>query len=127
LGKDLLCCVRHSPPRETEVEEWVKKYDDEMTAKDSEFHSETELYTQGAPTLRITNSQRGSSSTHVVPPTDNRAVLGLTAPCTLAWSQHPSWPMMRPSAIAAARWLLCLWGVGAALLECWVRNWPGSA
>jgi len=32
--------------RETEVEEWVKKYDDEMTAKDSEFHSETELYTQ---------------------------------------------------------------------------------
>ena len=34
--------------RETEVEEWVKKYDDEMTAKDSEFHSETELYTQGA-------------------------------------------------------------------------------
>ena len=43
------------PYRETEVEEWVKKYDDEMTAKDSEFHSETELYTQGASTLRITN------------------------------------------------------------------------
>jgi hypothetical protein len=77
-----LCCA--PPPRETEVEEWVKKYDDEMTAKDSEFHSETELYTQGAPTLRITDTypkpQRESSSTHVVPPTDNRAVLGLTAP-----------------------------------------------
>ncbi len=51
-AKVVLCAP--PPYRETEVEEWVKKYDDEMTAKDSEFHSETELYTQGASTLRIT-------------------------------------------------------------------------